>query len=76
MPGGEETHHFEYSWGPRAKAEIKHSDILKFVARVYEKNVSEFRDQFEQIKEEEGEDIFNDIENDPDGDAAEEVEAQ
>ena len=51
-----------YSWGERALVEIKKSEILKFVAEIYEKNVTEFTDQYETICIEEGEDVFADDE--------------
>jgi len=52
--------HFIYSWGDRATVEVKKSEILKFVAEIYEKEPSEFTEQYESIRNEEGEDIFED----------------
>jgi len=50
--------HFIYSWGERAHVEVKKSEILKFVAEIYEKLPSEFTEQFENIVNEEGEEVF------------------
>ena len=52
--------HFIYSWGDRALVEVKKSEILKFVAEIYEKEPSEFTEQYENIRNIEGEDVFVD----------------
>jgi hypothetical protein len=52
--------HFIYSWGDRALVEVKKSEILKFVAEIYEKEPSEFTEQYENIRNIEGEDVFAD----------------
>ena len=49
-----------YSWGDRALVEVKKSEILKFVAEIYEKEPSEFTEQYENIRNIEGEDVFAD----------------
>lgn len=49
---------FIYSWGERANVEVKKSEILKYIAEVYEKNPSEFTEQYENICGEEGEEVF------------------
>jgi len=53
---------FIYSWGERANVEVKKSEILKFVAEIYEKNPSEFTEQYENIVNEEGEEVFGQAE--------------
>lgn len=50
----------EYRWGERAKIEFRKSDVLKFVAKHYERPVTDFKDQYEAIINEEGEDAFAD----------------
>ena len=40
--------------------EVKKSEILKFVAEIYEKEPSEFTEQYENIRNIEGEDVFAD----------------
>lgn len=52
---------FEYRWGERAEHEFKKSDILKFVAHVYDKPVKAFGDQYEEILKDEGEEVFDDL---------------
>ena len=49
---------FIYSWGERATVEVKKSEVLKFVAEIYEKNPSEFTEQYDNIVAEEGEEVF------------------
>eukprot|EP00093_Oithona_nana_P008562 08562.XXX_56138_59555_1 [CDS] Oithona nana genome sequencing. len=41
-----------YEWGERANCEIKKSDILKFVAYIYNKNVDEFSEEYKKIIDE------------------------
>ena len=53
-----------YKWGPRAEIEIKRSEILKFVAHIYNKNVDEFTEEYKEAKEKEGEDCFKEPEVD------------
>ena len=58
-----------YEWGPRAKIELKKSDILKFVADVYNKNVEEFTEEYKEITEgPEGKDCFKEEEQNYDHD--------
>ena len=45
--------------GERARFEFRKSDMLKFVAKVYDKPVTAFRDQYEEILMEEGDDVFD-----------------
>ena len=52
-----------YKWGLRAEVEIKKSDILKFVANIYNKTVEEFTEEYKEIIEKEGEDCFKEPEN-------------
>ena len=42
-----------YEWGERAHCEIKKSEILKFVAHIYNKNVDEFSEEYKKILNEE-----------------------
>ena len=39
----------EYRWGERAKKEFDKKDILNFVAKIYEKPVKAFSDQYQMI---------------------------
>lgn len=39
----------EYRWGSRAHAEVKKSEILKWVSKVYKCKPESFRDQFEEV---------------------------
>jgi len=55
--------HFIYSWGERANVEVKKSEILKYVAEVYDKNPREFTEQYDNICNEEGEEVFTQGEN-------------
>jgi len=49
---------YEYRWGERAHIEFDKKDILKFVAKIYDKPVSAFCDQYQKIIREEGDDVF------------------
>ena len=40
---------FEYRWGERAKLEFDKKDILNFVAKIYDKPVKAFSDQYQKI---------------------------
>ena len=50
-----------YSWGERAELELKKSDVLKYVAKIYDKKVRDFSEQFNKIRAVEGEDVFEDF---------------
>jgi hypothetical protein len=56
--GDPDNPQIEYRWGDRATHEFKNSDMLKFVADVYDQKPSVFRDQYQLCIEEEG-DVFN-----------------
>jgi len=56
--GDPDQNQYKYRWGERAFAEVKKSDVLKFVASVYEKKPNEFTEEYENIINEEGEGIF------------------
>ena len=40
---------YEYRWGERAKKQFDKKDILNFVAKIYEKPVKAFSDQYQMI---------------------------
>ena len=40
---------YEYSWGERANLEVKKSDILKMVARLYDCDPRKFKKQFDMV---------------------------
>ena len=58
----QEHEFFEYKWGKRATSEFKKSLILKWVAKIYDKPVTAFPDQYEEVKNSEGEEVFDEIE--------------
>ena len=49
---------FEYSWGERAKLEVKGSDVLKMMCELYECEVTMFKEQYDKVVAEEGEEVF------------------
>jgi len=53
---------YEYTWGERATLEIKKSDIFKMVIDLYECEPRMFKEQFDKVKEEEGEDAMDEVE--------------
>ena len=40
---------WEYSWGERAKLEVKESDVLKMVCELYDCNPRMFKEQFDKV---------------------------
>jgi len=60
-----EGEQYEYSWGERAEAEVKKSTVLKFVCELYGCRPRVFAEQFDIVKQEEGEDA---LESDDDDD--------
>ncbi len=55
---------YEYRWGERAHIEIKPADILKFVANVYEKSPTEFREQYDEISKDDPEAFAEEADDD------------
>ena len=41
---------FEYSWGERAKLEVKESDVLKMVCELYECEPRMFKEQYDKVR--------------------------
>ena len=41
---------FEYSWGERARLEVKESDVLKMVCELYECEPRMFKEQYDKVK--------------------------
>lgn len=54
-----EVEAYEYSWGERAELEVKKSDILKMVVELYDCEPRMFKEQFDKVKEAEGEDAMD-----------------
>jgi len=54
-----EVETYEYSWGERAELEVKKSDILRMVCELYECEPRMFKEQFDKVKEAEGEHIMD-----------------
>ena len=59
-----EGEQYEYSWGERAEAEVKKSSVLKFVCELYGCRPRVFAEQFEIVKQEEGDDALESDEED------------
>lgn len=49
---------YEYRWGERAELELKGSDVMKFVSKIYQVHPKYFTQQFEMVREEEGVEVF------------------
>jgi len=60
-----EGEQYEYSWGDRAEAEVKKSSVLKFVCDLYGCRPRVFAEQYDIVKQEEGEEAL-DSEDDED----------
>ena len=41
---------WEYSWGERAKLEVKESDVLKMVCELYDCEPRMFKEQYDKVK--------------------------
>jgi len=54
-----EVEAYEYSWGERANLEVKKSDILKMVVELYDCEPRMFKEQFDKVKEDEGEEAMD-----------------
>jgi len=59
-----EGEQYEYAWGERAEAEVKKSSVLKFVCELYGCRPRVFAEQFEIVKQEEGDDALESEEED------------
>ena len=55
---------YEYSWGRRAELEVKKSDLLRKICKLYNCKPSAFKEQYDQIRKEEGENVFEEDEED------------
>jgi len=53
-----ETPSYEYSWGKRAELEVKKSDLLRMICQLYNCKPSAFKEQYDQIRKEEGDTVF------------------
>jgi len=53
-----EGEQYEYAWGERARVEVKKSSILKFICEIYGCKPKMFTEQFNEVKQEEGEDAL------------------
>jgi len=54
-----EVEAYEYSWGERAEFEVKKSDVLKMVCELYECEPRMFKEQYDKVKEAEGDDALD-----------------
>jgi len=54
-----EVEAYEYSWGERAELEVKKSEVLKMVCELYECEPRMFKEQYDKVKELEGEDVLD-----------------
>merc|ERR1719186_428548 len=54
-----EVEAYEYSWGERAEFEVTKSDVLKMVCELYECEPRMFKEQYDKVKEVEGEDALD-----------------
>jgi len=58
-----EVEMYEYTWGERSTLEVKKSDVLKMVVELYNCEPRMFKEQFDKVKELEGEDAMDDAES-------------
>ena len=49
--GDAEVEAYEYSWGERAKMEVRESDVLKMVCELYECEPRMFKEQYDKVKQ-------------------------
>jgi len=49
---------YEYSWGERARLEVKESDVLKMVCELYECEPRMFKEQYDKVIAAEGDDVL------------------
>jgi len=54
-----EVEAYEYSWGERAELEVKKSDVLKMICELYECEPRMFKEQYDKVKEAEGDDVLD-----------------
>ena len=57
--GDPEVESYSYTWGERAKLEIKESDVLKMVCELYECEPRMFKEQYDRVVANETEDVFD-----------------
>merc|ERR1712227_464983 len=57
--GDAEVEAYEYSWGERAKMEVRESDVLKMVCELYECEPRMFKEQYDKVVNNEGEDVLD-----------------
>merc|ERR1712141_112765 len=63
-----ETRSYQYSWGKRAELEVKKSDLLRMICNLYSCKPSAFKEQYDKIRKEEGENVFAEDEEDAEND--------
>lgn len=59
--GDPEVESYSYSWGERARLEVKESDVLKMICELYECEPRMFKEQFDRVISNESEDVFDDM---------------
>jgi len=60
--GDPEVEQYEYSWGERAKLEVKESDVLRMVCELYECEPRMFKEQYDKVVDNEGEGVLESME--------------
>jgi len=60
--GDPEVEQYEYSWGERAKLEVKESDVLRMVCELYECEPRMFKEQYDKVVDNEGEGVLDSME--------------
>ena len=58
--GDPEVEQYEYSWGERARLEVKESDVLRMVCELYECEPRMFKEQYDKVVDNEGEGVLMD----------------
>jgi len=56
--GDPEVEQYEYTWGERARLEVKESDVLKMVCELYECEPRMFKEQYDKVVNAEGEEVL------------------
>ena len=60
--GDPEVEQYEYSWGERARLEVKESDVLRMVCELYECEPRMFKEQYDKVVDNEGEGVLESME--------------
>ena len=58
LSGDPEVEQYEYTWGERARLEVKESDVLKMVCELYECEPRMFKEQYDKVVNAEGEEVL------------------